>query len=655
MPTRTPNVQRQILARLLPLLVLLFVCVLYWFGRNLEGLLISANLENARRSSLGVVYAVEASMLAERTHEVWDRVVENIPRHDETQIEIVDTSGEVVFSTDPGRRGATQQLTDPLCARCHENGSTRATIETTFLRDPDDEDYQMFASPLRNAEGCRDCHSDDPQKLGMVLVRQSLAPIHAQVRTVQTTLAIAGLIALGLTIVTTRFVLSRYLNRPLKWLVAAAKAIGTGDLDQDFDLPVRNELSVLADTLNVSRRKLAKMVRQLEHQRDDFQTLYRLVDQLSRSVLPEERRRRAVELASQMLNSGCVLVRSGYTLAGASGDGVLTLRQGDEIVERSFPDDLEGITLPPYYSSEIVERWQRGEFDDMGEAKADGTVAYPLQRSGQRLGLLLRPWQPYDENSDAAPDPEMVRALSKHLAIALEFSNVQRELVEEERLAVIGETVAGLAHWLKNTLNGLRAGQYVIDRAVDQEDMAKLHKGWRVMKKSIRQVEKLTTDVLYCAKERIPEREPTDPNLIVQEVVEVLKEKADAQGVELGVEPDDGIGEALLDRDSIQRALLNLVTNAIDACAESEAGDLVTIRSRASAEEIVLTVEDNGIGIPEAMRKNLFKRFYSAKGSKGTGLGLIVVKKVAEEHGGSVELESEYGKGSAFHIRIPVE
>jgi signal transduction histidine kinase len=97
------------------------------------------------------------------------------------------------------------------------------------------------------------------------------------------------------------------------------------------------------------------------------------------------------------------------------------------------------------------------------------------------------------------------------------------------------------------------------------------------------------------------------------------------------------------------------MTNAIDACTESETGDRVALRSRIAApDEIVLTVEDNGVGMSEEIQSMLFARFFSTKPTSGTGLGLSVTRKIAEEHGGRLEFESEPGKGSAFHLHLPL-
>jgi signal transduction histidine kinase len=123
--------------------------------------------------------------------------------------------------------------------------------------------------------------------------------------------------------------------------------------------------------------------------------------------------------------------------------------------------------------------------------------------------------------------------------------------------------------------------------------------------------------------------------------------------VELRTELDEGIGTVALDRTGIFRAIIDLVTNAIDACTESESGDSVVLRSRGRPDEIILTVEDNGIGMTEEVISKAYSRFFSTKAAGGTGLGLHVVKKITEEHGGSVRIESVPGAGSAFSLHLP--
>ena len=253
-----------------------------------------------------------------------------------------------------------------------------------------------------------------------------------------------------------------------------------------------------------------------------------------------------------------------------------------------------------------------------------------------------------------APEHPQLALLADTLnSSAARLAHLEHEVRENARLAEIGQTVAGLSHGLKNVLNGLRAGQYVIDRALASGDDEKLRRGLRVTKTTVRRVERLIFDMLYYAKERVPRREAVDPNQLMAEVIDALKDLADGLGVELRADLDPEIGLVALDRTGVFRAIIDLVTNAIDACTESESGNLVILKTRGVPDQLVLTVEDNGIGMSEEVLSRIYSRFFSTKAAGGTGLGLHVVKKMAEEHGGTIEVDSVPGEGTAFHIHLP--
>jgi signal transduction histidine kinase/HAMP domain-containing protein len=466
-------------------------------------------------------------------------------------------------------------------------------------------------------------------------------------------IAVAGAVCLLLTLVTTSLVLGRVLGKPLRTLVEGARSMGAGKLEQPIEIGDQSELSELADALNRSSERLGEIVRRAEQQRDEFETLYHFTDQMSRAVRPDQRRLRAVELATQFLGAECVLVLADYQPETDSAEGTITLRGPDGFEDQAFhfgPDSREGV---PTFLSAVIERWLKGEFDYTDKVAEGWIVGYPVRHEGRQLGLLLLPEAREGEESFHQPNSDLVRALCRHIAVALEFSVMQNELVAQERLAAIGETIAGLAHCLKNALNALRAGLFITDRALARDDAEKLRRGWGVTKVGIRQIEALSLDMLYYVRQREPDRTPTDPNAVVGEVVELHREMAAEKGVELRTELDAAVGSEPLDRITINRAVLNLVSNAIDACIESETGNLVVVRTRAESETVVLTVADNGTGMTEEIRSQLFTRFFSTKAGKGFGLGLPVVKKIVEEHGGTIEVDSEPGRGSSFHIRLP--
>jgi signal transduction histidine kinase len=649
------SIQWRITVRQLPLLLVLFVGLLYWLENHLEDALYATNLEVVHRLSEMVVSRVQTSMLSKKADRIWDGVEQQLPADKDTRLKIINKKGVVLFSSEPETRGQTHDLTDAQCVLCHLDGSVLADARSRFIDKPSGEPYTVFVAPLRNTEDCRSCHADEGAILGVVYVRHSLEPVHRLVRTIRIGFIIAGAVALFFTLLTTRAFLGRYLNRPLNQLVAGARAIGSGDLNQKIQLSEWTELSVLADTFNQSGERLKESIQEIRTHRDDLQNLYYIADQLSRSIRPEERRQRAVELIGSIFESDCLIIAGHFHPESHVFHGTITYRQGEEILERPL-SSVEDLPTVSFSSPAIVERWLRGELDGTFRIRDGSTVAFPLERRGQRLGIILAPARKKEDSSDGratAANPEVVKAFVKHLSVALELSELQRERLKQERLAAIGEALAGLAHCLRNTLNGLRGGQYIVDSAMRNQDQKKLKEGWGVLKSGVRHIERLTLDMLFYTADRKPKLEPVNPNHLLQEVIDLLRESAENKKVTLRGEFDDRMESSPIDRVAIYHAFLNLVSNAIDACVESETGDLVIVKSHDRGDDMLFTVDDNGIGMDENTVKRVFERFYTTKLSKGTGLGLPVVQKIVEAHGGKVEVKSKLGKGSVFYLQLP--
>lgn len=239
-----------------------------------------------------------------------------------------------------------------------------------------------------------------------------------------------------------------------------------------------------------------------------------------------------------------------------------------------------------------------------------------------------------------------------------EIKRLEKELVLSERLAAVGQTVSGLAHYVKNILIGLKGGSYVVDVGIKKNNTEKFKTGWKTIKRNIRRVSDLTQDLLTYSKPREPEFEACDPNEIVNEVMELVTDLAGSKGINISVELEKGIGEVMADPQTIHRSLLNLVNNAIDACLEDEDTSKtheVKIKTFMENNFFGFKVKDNGCGMDDDTKKQLFDPMFSSKGGKGTGLGLLVTGKLIEEHNGVIETETSKGIGSTFTIKLPYE
>ncbi|MBW2296165.1 MAG: PAS domain S-box protein [Deltaproteobacteria bacterium] len=237
-----------------------------------------------------------------------------------------------------------------------------------------------------------------------------------------------------------------------------------------------------------------------------------------------------------------------------------------------------------------------------------------------------------------------------------EIKNLQKELVNSERLAAVGQTVAGMAHGIKNILNGFKGGQYLVDIGIDKNNVDKLKNGWDMIKRNIEQTSELVMDLLSYSKEREPDYKACNPNDIAGDVCELVQGNAQDYEIEIVRDFSDRVGEVILDPTTVHRALMNLVGNAIDACIfDDNIGKehQVYVRTRREGRFITFEVEDNGSGMDDAVKKRLFSSFFSTKGAKGTGLGLLVTNKLVEENNGEMEVRSSVGEGTTFTIRLP--
>lgn len=232
------------------------------------------------------------------------------------------------------------------------------------------------------------------------------------------------------------------------------------------------------------------------------------------------------------------------------------------------------------------------------------------------------------------------------------------KLVESERAAAVGQTVAGLAHAIKNIAGGLRGGVFVVDKGLELDNEDYLRRGWEMVKTDVARIRAMALDLLNYAKERVPDYQLSDPNGVAREVLNLMTPRAERYGVALEADLDEGLPEVWFDPEGIHRCLTNLVTNAIDACADVSCSDKdgkVVLTSFVPEDEryaVGYGVTDNGCGIPQEMMPNVFQSFFSTKGTKGTGLGLMVTRKIVDEHGGEIEVHSDPKVGTRFIITL---
>ncbi len=356
-----------------------------------------------------------------------------------------------------------------------------------------------------------------------------------------------------------------------------------------------------------------------------------LLDPESKQLRTKARRDRRVSEATSMAISRTIL---DYVLD--RGEGVITsdaqdddrFSGGNSVVRTGV---REAICVP-----------MQGRYGTVGVIYVDTTVPLgdAIER-GQR--------QFTDEHL------KLLIAIGHQAALAVEDTTYYSAMVQSERLAAVGQTIATLSHHIKNILQGIRGGSYLVEMGLENEDLAVVRKGWDIVNRNQNKISSLVMDMLSFSKEREPDPVPSDLVALVADIVETVQQRADEIGATLEWAPPTDIPQLLFDPEALSRAILNVVTNALDA-VEDRSGATVSIRVTCDMEDerVRVTVSDNGEGMPPDTIAEIFNLFVSTKGARGTGLGLTVSRKILREHGGDIHVSSQPGEGSTFVLEFPV-
>ena len=327
----------------------------------------------------------------------------------------------------------------------------------------------------------------------------------------------------------------------------------------------------------------------------------------------------------------------------------------------SVEEHLPSKTIVKYASQNMCALLSTSAMDDarfraaqsLVEARTTSVICAPLITDEKILGLIYIATRAADRPFSEG-DLQLVSCVADTAAVFLQNARLHEQALRSQRLAAIGQAIAGMAHCIKNILNGLQGGSFILDQNLGDSPNGAMVKGWDMVKRNMRFLSDIVLDMLSYSKKRKPLYGSCSINEVCRAVYELVRPQAERNSVNLVFRPSDEVNVVHVDEAAIKRCLMNLLGNAVDACEKNTGQVSLEVGAAELSDHFAIRVRDNGCGIdPEACEK-IFDVFFSTKGGKGTGLGLAVTKKIVEEHQGTIQVESAIDVGTEFTAVLPI-
>lgn len=553
-----------------------------------------------------------------------DRFATNNPLY--RDIRVIAHGGRVVVERPTLAEAVVDRESWP-CTVCHKGAEVRFDTSTGIYEDviefEDGERAVSIVTPVLREEGCTsgECHSsaDEAPVLGILQADFSLSNVDSLIAQRNLHTVIAVLISIILGTIATWWMMDRLVGRRILALREGAKRISQKDLSFRFRDTRGDGIAELSDAIDNMTSELSATLSELTSTKEYLQGIVESSADIIITVDPNG--------LINTFNSGA------ERALGYSRDEVI-----GERIEMLFADPSErDVAIAQLEHDDHVINYQTHFKTWDGEVR---NVILTLSR--------LR-----------APDgtPIGTFGISKDIT---EIKALQRQLLQSERLAAIGQAVTGIQHSMKNMLNALKGGSYMVKVAMAKEDRALLEEGWGIVQQGIESMTMLSKKMLLYAKELQPELDRTDLKQLFERIHNVVKQTTTDQGIEFTTEVEPGLPMVLCDSGLIHSVVMDLVSNSIDACAQhkyDEGGPKisVTVSHPLRSNHVAIEVNDNGGGMTEEVRKHIFTPFFSTKKKLGTGMGLTLTARMVSVHGGKINVESQPGCGSTFQVLLPID
>lgn len=533
-------------------------------------------------------------------------------------------SGEIVVSRFDQVNNKLSE-NDYSCAICHDRNEQVVSPDYPLdqvVTGADGTRVLNVITPIENEAGCRsaDCHahSESGPILGFLQAEYSLSGIDTLISGLNTSFVLAAVIAILLGTMALWIMFDRALGKPIRYLLSGIGAIAGNNLAFRFRT-ARN---------------------------DEFGTVQGSFDSMAERIQAHQNElREAMEYLEGIVENSADMI-----ITVTPGGLIQTVNRGAEQALGYRREELIGQRIELLFADPSERESAIARLRDQDSVVNYGTrfltkdkevrdVLLTLSRLRDREGIAIGTF-----------------GISKDITSEKEL---QRRLLESEKAAAIGQAVTAIQHAIKNMLNVLTGGSYLARHGMEKDDREQIEDGFKMIDGGISRINDLAMKMLKYAKEWKLELEVTDVAQLVRDIESSIRQTASAKDIAIRENIADHLPMVSCDSRLIHMALMDLATNALDACSlkqykDTEIAEILFNVRLETGGKFVIEVVDNGVGMTAKTRADIFTPFFSMKEEWGTGLGLALTSRIINLHGGEIFVESEMDKGSTFRITLPV-
>ncbi|UCG85060.1 MAG: PAS domain S-box protein [Gemmatimonadota bacterium] len=542
-------------------------------------------------------------------------------------IRLIAHGGRVVASQ-LGETATTVQPESWPCNVCHGAAdSTPSSVVGSFdevLELEDGERAVSVATPVVSEAGCStgECHAGatEGQLLGVIQADFSLARVDALVSRRNLHAVVVIVIALLFGTAVTWWMTDRLVGSRIRALREGAQRLADHDYSFRFSDPKRDGLAQVEEVFDSITSEISTAYSELLNTQEYLQGIVENSPDIIITVDP-----------TGIIDS---FNRGAEQILGYSQDEVVGRR-----IEMLFADPRErDVAIEQLSDTDHVVNY----------------LTHFRTKDGDIRNVLLT------LSRLRAPDGAPIGTIGISKDVTREM-RLQRKLVQSERMAALGQALTGIQHSIKNLLNVLKGGSYMVKLGLTKDNKSMLSEGWQMVEEGITHMTEMSKSMLDFARERDLDLTPTSLAELMAKVRSLSAAKFEESGVQLSVETTDGLPTVQCDPELIRSVVMDLLSNALDACSwkDYDPGETPWVKlwvGRGAVDGYAqIEVSDNGPGMEEEVKAKIFTPFFSTKKQKGTGMGLAVVSRIVSSHGGTTTVESELGKGATFRVMLPVE